>query len=79
MIFAHASGRVLVMPPTSKWYLLNKDKHGRDNEATFNKFFDLLKLRDSLDIMEMDEFLDKVARPGLLAVRDFMLASIFYF
>jgi len=66
MIFAHASGRVLVMPPRMRMYLLDKDKHPEDNESTFSKFFDLSKLSESMTMISMEEFLETVAKPGLL-------------
>jgi len=37
IIFAHATGRTLVMPPIMVFYLLNKDSHGEDNQSTFDK------------------------------------------
>lgn len=66
MIFAHATGRVLVMPPKLKMYLLDKDQHEEENESTFSKFFDLEKLSESITIMTMESFLEQVAKPGLL-------------
>lgn len=66
MIFALATGRVLVMPPMAVWYLLTKNKKEDDNVSTFNKFFDLKKIHEKIDIITMEEFLEKVAKPGLL-------------
>ena len=37
IVFAHATGRTLVMPPMMVFYLLNKDSHGEDNQSTFDK------------------------------------------
>lgn len=45
MIFGHATGRVIVMPPETKWYLLDKNNHHEDDKSTFEKFFDLRKVR----------------------------------
>ena len=66
MIFAHATGRVLVMPPIAVWYLLWGNKNNEDNKSTFEMFFDLKKIHESIDIMPMVDFLEKVAKPGLL-------------
>ena len=46
MVFAHATGRILVMPPMMVFYLLNNDKHGEDNQSTFDKFFDVKRLTE---------------------------------
>jgi hypothetical protein len=66
MIFAHATGRTLVMPPTMKFYLLDKNKSPQDNESGFDKFFDLNKIRESITIISMEEFIENVAKAGLL-------------
>jgi len=66
MIFAHATGRILVMPPIANWYLLDRNKKGEENKSTFSKFFDLGKIRESIDIITMQEFLDEAAVPSLL-------------
>ena len=72
MIIAHASGRTLVLPPEEKWYLLdsNKKKMGARNHlmdiSTFNTFFDMSKLTESIDVIPMKEYMEKVAMQGLL-------------
>ncbi len=53
IIFAHATGRTLVMPPVAKWYLLNRNRKDEDNHSTFNKFFDISKLEETIKIMSM--------------------------
>jgi hypothetical protein len=44
MLFAHITGRVLVMPPMIVFYLLWKNKKEQDNRSTFDMFFDLNKV-----------------------------------
>jgi hypothetical protein len=66
ILFAHASGRVLVLPPKAKWYLLNLNDKDDENESTFQTFFDLRKLAESLTVITMEEFLETVALPGYL-------------
>lgn len=44
IIIAHATGRVLVLPPETKWYLLNKNRKEEDNVSHFGKYFDLIKV-----------------------------------
>ena len=72
MILAHASGRTLVLPPEEKWYLLdsNKKKTGTRNHlmdiSTFNTFFDMSKLTESIDIIPMKEYMERIAMKGLL-------------
>ena len=68
IIFAHATGRTLVMPPVAKWYLLNRNKKDEDNHSTFNKFFDISKLEETIKIISMEDYIDNVARKGLLKV-----------
>ena len=68
IVFAHATGRTLVMPPMMVFYLLNKDSHGEDNQSTFDKFFDMRRLSEALDIITMDEFIRTVAAANLLKV-----------
>ena len=66
MIFAHASGRILVLPPEARWYLLDSNKKDEQNGSDFEDFFDLRKISETLDIIEMERFIDEVAIPGLL-------------
>ena len=61
MIFAHATGRILVMPPMMVFYLLNNDKHSEDNKSTFDKFFDIKRLAEAMDVITMEEFVATVA------------------
>eukprot|EP01041_Mallomonas_annulata_P004121 gene4121-8192_t len=69
MIFAHTTGRTLVMPPTAVWYLLtlNKKNH-QENKSNFDKFFDLNKVREAMNIITMEEFIENVAMKGLLKI-----------
>jgi hypothetical protein len=66
IIFAHASGRTLVLPPRAIWYLLWNNNKEEDNQSSFGKFFDLNKLSESMTIITMEDFLENVARKGLL-------------
>lgn len=67
IIFSHITGRTLVLPPKTKFYLLDKNNDGKDNESTFSTFFDLFKLANGMDIISMEQFLETVAKkPGLL-------------
>lgn len=66
IIFAHATGRTLVLPPMQIWYLLANSKKEEENRSTFSKFFDLNKLKESMSIISMEDFLTHVARKGLL-------------
>eukprot|EP00597_Dinobryon_sp_UTEXLB2267_P001604 CAMPEP_0170076738 /NCGR_PEP_ID=MMETSP0019_2-20121128/13684_1 /TAXON_ID=98059 /ORGANISM="Dinobryon sp., Strain UTEXLB2267" /LENGTH=426 /DNA_ID=CAMNT_0010288625 /DNA_START=369 /DNA_END=1649 /DNA_ORIENTATION=- len=66
MLFAHATGRTLVLPPQEKWYLLDKGSHPDENKASFRMFFDLSKVSEAMKIISMEQFLDTVAFKGLL-------------
>lgn len=66
IILAHATGRTLVMPPDREWYLLNKNKDKNKDKSTFSKFFDLDKVAEGLDMIDMETFLSNVAANGLL-------------
>lgn len=67
IIFAHATGRTLVLPPPGYWYLMTQSKVDEDNLSSFNKFFDISKFYESMTIISMQEFLEKVAKsPGML-------------
>lgn len=67
MIFAHQTGRTLVLPPAGYWYLLLQSKDKDDNLSSFEKFYDMSKIRETMTIITMKEFLDTVAKqPGLL-------------
>ena len=48
MVFAHATGRILVMPPEAHWYLLGTSKEHEQNHHTFHSFFDLSRVRTFL-------------------------------
>ena len=65
MIFAHATGRTLVMPPNMVFYLLDK---GKDNKSTFHKFFDFRKVKEGMNIITMEDFIENVAKKGLLKI-----------
>jgi hypothetical protein len=69
ILFAKVTGRILVFPPQAVLYLLIKNKKWGDNKSTMEDYFDFDRLREgnSLDTMEMKDFLTMVAKPGLLS------------
>ncbi|RYH11032.1 hypothetical protein EON65_39090 [archaeon] len=68
IMFAHASGRTLVLPPMATWYLLSNSKNPDENKSTFAKFFDLTKIQESLHMITMEEFLEHLALKNKLKV-----------
>lgn len=56
------------MPPSTTWYLLDKNKDRDENESNYDKFFDFEKVSESLDIITMEEFVKTVAAKGLLKI-----------
>lgn len=67
MIFAHQTGRTLVLPPPGYWYLLLQSKDHDDNLSSFEKFYDLSKIRETMTMITMKKFLETVGKqPGLL-------------
>eukprot|EP01033_Poteriospumella_lacustris_P003065 gene3065-2243_t len=67
MIFAHATGRTLVLPAPGYWYLLTQSTNVSDNLSSFEKYYDLDKIREAVTIVSMEDFLEHVAKtPGLL-------------
>lgn len=68
MIFAHVTGRILVMPPMAQWYLLRRNKAENDNQSTFAKFFDVNKISEAMDIISMEEFITTIAAKGMLNI-----------
>jgi hypothetical protein len=67
MVFAHASGRTLVMPPRYQMYLLDGDPDMEDNLSSFDNFMHMHGLSEVLDIIPMEQFIREVAKPGLLS------------
>lgn len=69
LLFAHATGRIFVIPPPAVLYLLHQNKKWKDNFSTFADFLDFnrLGLDNGLEIITMKEFLTTVAAPGLLS------------
>lgn len=64
LVLAHAMGRTLVLPPEAKMYLLSKGDNKQKKEFTFTDFFHLDSIhdeQDGLDIITMEEFLEKQA------------------
>lgn len=66
-VFAHATGRVLVMPPRQRLYLL-KQSHESNPQAyhSIGAFIDLKALGGALEIIDSPEFVRR-ERNGLLA------------
>jgi len=68
VVFAHATGRTLVLPPSTVLYLLNTNKKWQDNKSSLGDYIDILKLRDGMDIITMEEFLTREAATNNLRV-----------
>jgi hypothetical protein len=66
ILFAHATGRTLVMPPVMKFYLLDKNPEDQENQSTFHKFFDFSKVSEGMTMLSMEDFINNVAKKGLL-------------
>jgi len=65
IMFAHATGRTLVLPPSMVFYLLNKNSKAADNESAFSKFFDFRKIAEGLNIISMEDFIENVIKKQL--------------
>jgi len=66
---AHAMGRILVLPPEQKMYLLDKDGDHKHNRFTFHSFFPYEALAEehhAVDVISMEEFLKTEAMTGNL-------------
>ena len=46
VVFAHATGRTLVLPPDSLLYLLAANKKFKDNKSNLDDFYNLERLSD---------------------------------
>lgn len=71
IVFAHATGRTIVIPPQQHLYLLSEQHSDKANPKThdemgFEDFFDLKLLRShkGFHFMEMKEFMEKEAVTG---------------
>eukprot|EP01036_Dinobryon_divergens_P040599 gene40599-53689_t len=69
IVFAHATGRTLVIPPKAVLYLLSRNKRFKDNKSSLDDFYNLTLVgTHGLDFIPMEEFLAKVASTGQLAL-----------
>ena len=68
ILFAHVTGRVLVLPPHAVLYLLHMNKKWGDNKSSMEDFLDFDRMRagNGMETMTMEQFLAEVATPGLL-------------
>jgi len=63
ILLAHATGRTLVIPPR---ITLTRLVWNEENPSTYETFLDFGKLAEGLNMITMDQFLENVAKPGLL-------------
>ena len=67
IVFAHATGRTLVLAPDSVLYLLSSNKKHFRNKSNLDDFYEFKRILDGLDVMPMEEFLRSEASvPGRL-------------
>ena len=70
ILFAHVTGRILVLPPNAVLYLLIMNKAWGNNKSSVEDFIDFDRMRAGfgLETITMKEFLSDVAAPGFLYV-----------
>ena len=70
ILFAHVSGRILVLPPHAVLYLLSMNKAWDNNKSSMEDFIDFDRMRAGfgLETITMKEFLSNVAAPGFLSI-----------
>lgn len=56
LVFAYATGRILVLPPDQPMYLLNKGK-GHDKHHNFRDFFPFDRISTRVPVISMEEFM----------------------
>lgn len=67
IVFAHATGRTLVLAPDSVLYLLSSNKKHDRNKSNLDDFYEFKRIMDGLDTMPMEEFLrTEASLPGRL-------------
>lgn len=65
LVFAYATGRILVLPPDQPMYLLNAGK-GHQKAHSFADFFPFDYIRKRLPVITMEEFMQREAITGHL-------------
>jgi hypothetical protein len=68
IVFALVTGRILVLPPRSVLYLLNKNKKWEDNKTGVEDYIDFnrITIGRGVELMSMTDFLQEAAVPGRL-------------
>lgn len=69
LVFAYATGRTLVLPPDQPMYLLNAGK-GHQKAHSFTDFFPFEKIRERMNVISMEEFMEREAITGHLKVNN---------
>jgi len=70
MVFALATGRILVLPPDAVLYLLIQNNKWADNRGGVQDYIDFSRAqagRAGLEVLHMHQFLEEVAMPGMLS------------
>lgn len=70
---AIATGRILVMPPAQRMYLLGKDRDKQNTHFSFAHFFPVEELameHKGLEVITMKEFLEREAMTGHLRYKE---------
>jgi hypothetical protein len=69
MVFALATGRILVLPPDAVLYLLIQNNKWADNRGGVQDYIDFSRAqagRAGLEVLHMNQFLEEIAIPGML-------------
>ena len=69
LVLAHSMGRTLVLPPSQRFYLLNKSDSPQKNSFGFGDFFHLDSIsveHEGLNVITSDEFLHRLGKAGQL-------------